>query len=139
MTKETELGDCIEFSGNKYSGYGVLSLNGVTIRAHRLAFKLANPSVILTPKKNICHKCDNPSCINPKHLFIGTNGDNNKDRHSKGRDAVGEKHGRSKLKSADVVNIRKMKEDGFKLVEIAKKFNVHPTMIGYIVQRRYWK
>lgn len=94
-------------------GYGQLKVNGKHMRAHRFSWQLHNGTI---PKGEgyhgtcVLHKCDNPSCVNPDHLFLGTPADNNADMVSKGRCKVpgfkGEMHGQSKLTERDVIAIR---------------------------------
>ena len=67
---------------NKY-GYGNLKFEKKTVIAHRLAYKLAND--FLPNELCVLHRCDNPKCVNPGHLFLGTRKDNNRDREAKGR------------------------------------------------------
>lgn len=78
-------------------GYGEFQLKknkkNIKFRVHRLSYEIAN-NVILTTEQIVCHKCDTPACVNPKHLFIGTHNDNVQDRVSKGRSAVGTYNGR---------------------------------------------
>lgn len=69
--------------GRDARGYGVTTLNGNHIRAHRLSWILHNGSI--SDGLHVLHKCDNPPCANPDHLFLGTPMDNAMDRHSKGR------------------------------------------------------
>ncbi len=79
---------CWEWAGGKNNGYGVLCVSGKTIKAHRYAWILTNGEI---PKGEgyhgtcVLHKCDNPSCINPDHLFLGSNADNVRDRVAKNR------------------------------------------------------
>ena len=75
---------CIEWVGGRSTrGYGYVSVLGKSMKTHRAAWQIANgpiPEGLL-----ICHKCDNPPCINPDHLFLGTYTDNNRDKAQKGR------------------------------------------------------
>ena len=78
---------CWEWMGskvNKQDTYGQIRLNGRCHRAHRFAYQLIH-KIQLNPKQFVCHTCDNPSCVNPKHLWIGTNSDNMQDSIRKGR------------------------------------------------------
>jgi hypothetical protein len=107
--------ECWPWLGSKTSdGYGSLYALEKSWRATHLALILATGEA---PPKGMfaCHKCDNPPCVNPAHLFIGTAAENNADRHRKGRTvyrfipahlkARGERHGSAKLKEADVLAI----------------------------------
>ena len=74
--------DCWNWTGATANGYGVLNFGG-QVRAHRLAYETfvgPIPDGLL-----VCHRCDNPRCVNPGHLFVGTNSDNTRDMVSKGR------------------------------------------------------
>lgn len=74
---------CIEFTGGKRKGYGVLRFRGKTDMAHRVSYMITKGHI---PKGMfICHKCDNPACFNPKHLYLGTPKLNMEDKMSKGR------------------------------------------------------
>ncbi|WP_223643966.1 HNH endonuclease [Corallococcus sp. EGB] len=80
---------CWEWTLAHLRGYGVFTANGKHLRAHRVAWELTNgpiPEGVL-----VCHHCDNPGCVRPDHLFLGSNADNNADRDSKGRQARGAK------------------------------------------------
>lgn len=75
---------CLEFQGyvSKF-GYGFLKLRGRLERAHRVAWMLTHGPI--PDGLCVCHRCDNPRCIEPTHLFLGTVAENNRDRHAKGR------------------------------------------------------
>ena len=87
----------------------------------------------------VLHKCDNPACVNPQHLFLGTQSDNLKDMWNKGRakpqTSKGAKHGMSKLTEMAVLDIRDSKLSG---VELARKYEVSPTTICDVRKRRIW-
>lgn len=79
-------GECWEFTGTKWRGYGQISFMGKSWRVHRLSYHLTHGGI--PSGLNVCHKCDNPSCINPDHLFVGTQSDNLLDCSRKGRNGV---------------------------------------------------
>ncbi len=91
-------------------------------------------------KMMVCHKCDEPACVNPSHLFLGTQKDNMQDMLNKGR---WEYHrGAMKkplLKSNEVIEIRKMIEDGVNIKEICVKFSLRRSTIENIKYGRSWK
>lgn len=86
----------------------------------------------------VLHKCDNPRCSNPDHLFIGTSLDNINDMLAKNRNAKGESHGCSKLKNEQVVEIRRLLESGISLNKIAKEFGVSKATILKIKKNKIW-
>ena len=115
-------------------GYGMLSINNNTRRAHRVAYEAFCEEI--PQGMVICHSCDNPSCINPAHLRVGTQADNVADREARGRrDVKGEQIGTAKLVEADVLNIRSSELSG---VALAKQYDVHPTTISLIKSRKTW-
>lgn len=79
---------CWEWTGPRYKagGYGRLRLAGRQVRAHRVAWELLHGPV--PDGLNVCHHCDNPPCVRPDHLFLGTDKDNADDRDAKGRTGV---------------------------------------------------
>lgn len=89
--------ECINYPILNREGYGHIQTSihskKIHLLAHRVAYQIYY-GVDLTPDDIVCHKCDNPSCINPKHLFVGTHEDNVRDRVAKGRSAIGERNGR---------------------------------------------
>lgn len=120
-------------------GYGRIRSSGKTARAHRISWELANGPI--PDGMDILHRCDNPACVNPAHLFLGTDDDNMRDKENKGRGnhAVGMVHGRSKLTADQVREIRRLYSTGQYLQrELGKRFGVHQTTIGYICRRESW-
>ena len=114
-------------------GYGQTRIGGRGLNeamlAHRLSW-LVNVGEI-PEGMHVLHKCDNPPCCNPNHLFLGTNLDNIKDRVSKNRsnrwikDAPREKHPRTKIMGEQIKEMLKLREEKTKVVDIAKQFNIN--------------
>lgn len=136
-------------------GYGHFGVARKLFLAHRVAWTIANgpiPAGLL-----VCHRCDNPSCVNHSHLFLGTNLDNCQDKESKGRgnpargDANGshtkperrprgEVHGKSKLNDAKVIQIRAdYAAGGVTVRRLGLQFGVHYSAIGRIIRREMWQ
>ena len=91
----------------------------------------------------VCHKCDVPDCANPDHLFLGTKGDNNRDRHAKGRTSnasrnVGQSHGRSVLTDDKVVMIRRLRRDGVPCPQIAEQFGISKALVSAAAIGKRW-
>lgn len=130
---------CWIWKGNGKKFYGIFHIGPHprhTMGPHRFSYLIHVGPI---PKGHfVCHHCDNMRCVNPKHLFIGTQKQNMKDKVKKGRQAKGSKHGMSKLKENDVKDIRKLAQYTTN-VNIAKKYNISPRMVGLIVNRNNWK
>lgn len=128
--------NCWEFTGYKWkTGYGCFWLNGKSVCAHRAAYLLTTG--VIPDGLNVCHTCDNPTCCNPRHLFLGTQKDNMHDRNRKNRanNAVGERNAK-KLTWQQVCEIRGLYSSGNHLQkEIAAKFNIAPSMVSYITRK----
>ncbi len=122
----------------KGSGYGRLPKSlvpGDKGRAHRLSYIVYKGQF---PINNvICHTCDNPRCVNPNHLFSGTNQENLTDMVNKGRSYRGEKHYKTKLHISDVHNIRS--RIGESPTKLGKEFGISDCSIRDIQKRRSWK
>ena len=129
--------DCWEWGGAKgRDGYGVVFIgpSGAVRqhKAHRVSFSYATGPI----PEGLCvlHKCDNPPCVNPAHLFLGTRAENNADKVAKGRQPhnMGEANPRAKLTRADAEEIRKMLDIGHTQTEIAKCFGVAQGQISRV-------
>ena len=117
-------------------GHGAFTVNGKMLRAHRVSFEIANGSI--AEGMYVCHRCDVPPCINPKHLFEGSSADNSRDMALKGRAAHqhGELHGASKLTDEAVRQIRDSTE---KQKDLAARHRVSRALICLIKSRKVWK
>lgn len=132
------LGPCIEWLGPRNrQGYGVGKANKKRFRAHRQAWEDAFGPI--PAGMFVCHRCDNPPCINVDHLFLGTAGDNNRDAREKGRGPLGEANGQAKLSATQVRDIRKKYSDGgVTQAELARQHGVYFTHINAIILRKRW-
>lgn len=107
-------------------------------RAHRVAYLIAHG--VLPMNLCVCHTCDNPVCVNPVHLFLGTPIQNALDRNNKRRDAKGEQHGMHKLTAKQVRQIRRLRAvHGLPYSMLGDMFGVTTTQAGWIVRRESWK
>lgn len=132
-------GNCWIWLGYKDSkGYGQFIFNGKNMLAHRVSYILHVRE--FDPTLCCLHSCDNPGCVNPDHLFLGTLRDNTKDMIQKGRhgDSKGEKNGRSKLTEKDVIEIKTLLLQGTLVKEVAKIYQVIPNTISRIKQGHLW-
>lgn len=95
---------CWEWTGGIMSkGYGIIQIDRVQYRTHRLAWIL-HTNVAISPQQFVCHHCDNPKCVRPDHLFLGDAKINARDRNTKGRQARGDQQGLSTLTEAQLFN-----------------------------------
>lgn len=139
QSKENKKTGCIEWQSGKSAGYGRVNLNNSDDGAHRISYEL---NVGKIPKGLcVCHHCDNPSCINPDHLWLGTHADNVADMVNKGRgrSPIGENNGRATLTNEQVLQIRCLRDQGASNKELVKKFNSIPQIIERITNRRTWR
>jgi hypothetical protein len=121
---------------NGNHGYGQINFGG-TECAHRFIYKLYVGKI---PKGLfVCHSCDNRLCVNPNHLFLGTNLDNVNDMVYKKRHAFGDRSGQRVLDSKLVVDIRKMHSCGFTIYRIAKIVGVDYSTIWHAIKQTTWK
>lgn len=130
---------CWEWLGPRQaSGHGYWTKNGLRDKAHRWSYRLhfGEPP----PGKFICHTCDNPSCVNPGHLYAGTHLENMRDMRERGRAArpIGEKHPGARLTESDVAAIRSLHGAGETQRSLAKRFGVAPSTISMAVRGANW-
>jgi len=130
---------CWEWVGGKnIFGYGRFNVDGKMQSAHRFSYGLRNPD--FDRSLNICHRCDNPGCVNPDHLFAATQKENIADRDRKGRRKMsyGDRHYRSKITSDQAKEIKALKGK-MKQTDIAKKFGINRSNVARIISGKYWK
>lgn len=114
-------------------GYG---RRGRSRAAHRVYWEIAYGEI--PDGMCVCHRCDNRACVEPTHLFLGTNQDNVDDRESKGRGTYGGRNGRTKLTESDVLKIRKANSLGFSHAQLAEEYRVSKSQIQRITSRQHW-
>lgn len=133
--------DCWLWIGSRTKkGYGSYYAGNRRVEhAHRVAYKLAYGDY--DPNLHVLHRCDNPPCVNPKHLFLGTNYDNVMDRVRKNRGSrpLGESNPNAKLSWAQVEEIRRRVKGGESQNSLTKIFPVTSTMMSRIARELNWK
>lgn len=121
-----------------YGRFTVTSEDGQKhLRAHRYSYEMAYGKI--GEGLNVCHKCDNPPCVNPAHLFLGTHQDNVKDKIQKGRQARGERNNHAKLTTDQVIAIREALRAGIAGHKLAITYGISPYVISSIKRRKTWR
>lgn len=123
--------ECWGWTGATSSGYGYFGINSKTEKAHRVSWVIHYGEI---PKGlNVCHQCDNPSCVNPNHLFVGTQSENM-------RDSVAKDRFNRKLTNKQVREIRQLYPLGkVTQSELSRIYNVSRQHIHQIINRQVWK
>lgn len=136
-TKRDPATDCLIFQGSKDGdGYGMVFYQNRSRRVHRVVLSSLTEESIDTDKVAM-HSCDTPACVNPEHLRWGTRGENNSDRHNKGRDGdfTGEKNPSAKLTWEDVTEIRSRP---MSISKMADHFGISATHVKRILRGEAW-
>lgn len=139
---------CWVWQGSKHGyGYGLIRVDTKMLLTHRVCWQISRGAI--PHGLQVLHRCDNPPCVRPEHLFLGTQAENVEDMVRKGRVALGERrrperiprgenHVRSKLTTAKVRQIRKRYATGETQDELAREFGVAQSLISVIVHRKKW-
>jgi len=128
-------------AGTSNDGYGIIGIGHVVvgwncIRAHRLSWMIHNG--VIPEGKMILHHCDNPPCVNPKHLYCGTQSDNLKDAYKRNRHPIN--RGGAKLTEAKVLKIRELVGSSkMTQSEVARKLEMSTQAISTIILRETWR
>jgi hypothetical protein len=124
-------------SVRNHRGYGKFWLHGRTDLAHRVSYRI-DKGLTIPAGKLIRHTCDNPPCVNPTHLLVGTVRDNSRDQVERGRSLVGVANPRAKLTPERVREIRTGWNQGETQVSLARRFGVSRAAVQWVLNGRNW-
>jgi len=137
VDKSNGVDACWPWTGSRRTrGYGQFIINGKIWVASRLAYVSTFGNI--PEGELVLHKCDNPPCCNPDHLFTGSHIDNVRDKIEKNRGAKGEQQGHARFKNSDIPNILKRIRSGETQQSVATSFGVHYSTISCIVRGVNW-
>ncbi|HXI16800.1 MAG TPA: HNH endonuclease [Chloroflexota bacterium] len=141
-SKVDKTGDCWLWTAYRNKGgYGAVQTAAryeAPVLAHRAAWELTHGAI--PPGVFVCHSCDTPACVNPAHLFLGTDRDNKVDMMNKGRLPLGSRSVKAKLTEAQVIDIRqRYAAGGVRQIDLAAEYGVRDSTINRAIKRRGWK
>lgn len=137
FAKVDRSGSCWVWTGScDWQGYGKFGVGDKNVMAHR--FSWSNAHGVIPEGMLVCHKCDNPPCVNPDHLFMGSQAENVRDMIAKGRGnhPRGENHPRARLSDKQVIKIRSSEEPG---KTIALRYGISQSLVGQIRRLAVWR
>jgi hypothetical protein len=134
LSNSIVVGDCWEWQGAKNGkGYGSISVGGRLVLVHRLSYRVHRGKI---GDRLVCHHCDNPKCINPAHLFLGTARDNALDMRRKGREP---ENPARKISAADARSMRDKYAAGTHgATKLAKEYGLAREYVHAILRGDYW-
>lgn len=119
------------------SGYGSFCVRNRRDCAHRVSYIL-NTGQPVPPRTYICHRCDNPACVNPGHLFAGTPKENVADAIAKNRFHCGERGSAAKLTTARVIELRQLRSEGMTYAALSRRFLISHSQAFRIANHQRW-
>ena len=128
-------------AGKSSAGYGLMWIGKKLEYAHRISYIIHNGKI--SPGMHVLHSCDDPGCVNPEHLHLGTNEDNIREKVERGRSVnqvyYGEENPKAKFTNKQIIDIRKRYKNGTRQCVFVKEYGVSRTTISDIVNRKIWK
>jgi len=132
---------CWNWMGHIQKGYGYFYNGTRMATVHRFSWVLANGPILNGPGYHgycVCHRCDNRKCVNPSHLFLGTAQENSNDQKSKGHTTRGERSSTARLSEAQVIEIRRLSNQGLSRAELARRYGITPQSMSALVRGKNW-
>ena len=122
------------------NGYGSFNPKGsARIGTHRFAYMLAHGIDSIPDGQSVLHRCDNPGCVRPDHLFLGSPADNMLDKVAKSRQSRGERSRRTHLTAANVQEMRMRNANGESYAQLGRAFGITSVNVSMICRRKTWK